>query len=308
MVDVDRVPYDEFSMFHENAEEFGIPYPVPPTVSRDFVAVGDGRRLSALVWGDADPELVFLHGGAQNAHTWDTVALALNRPLVAIDLPGHGHSDGGAHGSLSVGDNADDIAVVIEKLAPNARAVIGMSLGGITTIALADRHPEVVRAVVLVDVTPGVNRDKSSSIAAFINGPESFASFDEILARTVEYNPTRSVSSLRRGILHNAEQREDGSWVWRYARFRALEPSGPDDVAFQRFGELWEAVSRVKVPIMLVRGMLPQSVVDDDDEAELLRRQPTARVEHVAQAGHSVQGDAPLELAAFIADFTGVTQ
>ena len=52
-----------------------------------------GRRLSALVWGEGPPELVLLHGGAQNAHTWDTVALALERPLLAIDLPGHGHSD-----------------------------------------------------------------------------------------------------------------------------------------------------------------------------------------------------------------------
>jgi pimeloyl-ACP methyl ester carboxylesterase len=54
---------------------------------------------------------------------------------------------------------------------------------------------------------------------------------------------------------------------------------------------------------MLVRGMRPQSVVDDDDEAELRRRQPTARVEHVEEAGHSVQGDTPVELAALIADF-----
>ena len=51
-----------------------------------------GTNLSALVWGDADPELVLIHGGAQNAHTWDTVALALGRPALAIDLPGHGHS------------------------------------------------------------------------------------------------------------------------------------------------------------------------------------------------------------------------
>ena len=59
----------------------------------------------------------------------------------------------------------------------------------------------------------------------------------------------------------------------------------------------------ITVPVMLVRGMRPQSVVDDDDEAELRRRLPEARVEHVAEAGHSVQGDAPLELAALIADF-----
>ena len=60
-----------------------------------------GRQVSSLVWGTSAPELVLVHGGAQNAHTWDTVALALDRPLVAIDLPGHGHSDGGPDGSLS---------------------------------------------------------------------------------------------------------------------------------------------------------------------------------------------------------------
>jgi pimeloyl-ACP methyl ester carboxylesterase len=66
---------------------------------------------------------------------------------------------------------------------------------------------------------------------------------------------------------------------------------------------LWDNLSSSTMPVMLVRGMLPQSVVDDDDEAELLRRRPDARVEHVAEAGHSVQGDKPLELAELIADF-----
>ena len=85
---------------------------------REFVEVEPGRRLSALVWGDGDPELVFLHGGAQNAHTWDTVALALDRPLVAIDLPGHGHSDGGRQGSLGLTDNAKDVAVADSRACP----------------------------------------------------------------------------------------------------------------------------------------------------------------------------------------------
>ena len=44
-------------------------------------------------------------------------------------------------------------------------------LGGATTLALADRHPELVRAAVLVDVTPGVNGDKAAAIVAFVNGP-----------------------------------------------------------------------------------------------------------------------------------------
>ncbi len=299
----ERVPYDEFSMFGENAEEFGLHLSADPVVRRSSVDLGDGRQLSALVWGSSAPEMVLLHGGAQNAHTWDTVALALNRPLVAIDLPGHGHSDGGRNGSVAVVDNAADIAIAIQALAPAARGVVGMSLGGLTTLALADHAPDLVRAAVLVDVTPGVTAEKSKAITSFVNGPESFASFDEILARTIEFNPTRSVSSLRRGILHNAVQREDGSWVWRYARFRNLEPraEGDDSVA-RAFNSLWHAVSRLTVPLMLVRGMRAQSVVDDTDENELLRRLPSARVERV-DAGHSVQGDQPVELARLLDDF-----
>src|SRR5262245_15878391 len=89
----DRIPYDEFSMFHENAAEYDIAYDGPPTVRRERVEVAGDRGISALVWGTEPPEFVLLHGGGQNAHTWDTVALALGRPLVAVDLAGHGHSD-----------------------------------------------------------------------------------------------------------------------------------------------------------------------------------------------------------------------
>jgi pimeloyl-ACP methyl ester carboxylesterase len=297
---VTPVEYDEFGYFQDNAAEFGIAYEGPPAVRREFVEVGPQRHLSALVWGDADPGMVLLHGGAQNAHTWDTVALALGRPLVAIDLPGHGHSDGGRSGSLGLKDNAQDVATAIRALAPNARAVVGMSLGGMTTIALTTVAPEVVRKVVLVDVTPGVTPAKSKAITDFVNGPESFPSFDDILARTIEHNPTRTVSSLRRGILHNAEQRPDGSWVWRYARFRSGETRVPVDAA-----GLWDAVGEIAVPLLLVRGMAAGSVVDDADEAELLKRLPAARVEHVDGAGHSVQGDRPIELARLLDEFVG---
>ena len=299
---VAKVPYDEFSMFHENAAEFGIPYGGPPVVKRRMVNMDDGRVISSLVWGDSPPGLVFLHGGAQNAHTWDTVLLALNRPAVAVDLPGHGHSDGPRSGHLSVRDNARDVAEVVRALSPGAEVIVGMSLGGMTALALADSSPELVRSLVLVDVTPGVHSGKAQAITAFINGPESFPDFDALLSRTIEHNPTRSISSLRRGILHNAAQREDGTWVWRYARHRALEPEAGDRSSVD-FGSLWDAVSNLTVPLMLVRGMRPQSVVDDDDEAELKRRAPSARVEHVTEAGHSVQGDAPVELADLIADF-----
>jgi pimeloyl-ACP methyl ester carboxylesterase len=168
--------------------------------------------------------------------------------------------------------------------------------------------PELVRSVVLVDVTPGVDGEKSRVIADFVNGPESFNSFDDLLARTIEFNPTRTESSLRRGILHNAVQCDDGSWVWRYARFRippaegeASDSEGP--AGFPQFGVLWEAVSEITVPLLLARGMREQSVVDDADEAKLLEVLPNARVEHFEEAGHSLQGDMPVEFARAVADF-----
>jgi len=290
-------PYDEFGLFSENASEYGLPYAGPPAVQRVEVEVSPGRHVSSLVWGNSAPELVLVHGGAQNAHTWDTVALALDRPLLAVDLPGHGHSDGGPGGSLSLESNGDDLATVVAALAPDAVGVVGMSLGGLSSIALTAAAPELVRALVLVDVTPGVNPEKSAPITNFVNGPASFASFDEILARTIEHNPGRSEASLRRGILHNAVQREDGTWVWRYARFRDRETAQAPE-----FGRWWDAISNVKVPMMLVRG-LAWSVVDDADVTELLRRQPTCTVVGVEGAGHSIQGDRPVELASILSNF-----
>ncbi|HZT67502.1 MAG TPA: alpha/beta hydrolase [Acidimicrobiales bacterium] len=305
----ERIDYDEFGMFHENAAEYGLPYDGPPTVRRQFVEVGGGRRISALVWGEGAPELVLLHGGSQNAHTWDTVAMALGRPLVAVDLPGHGHSDGPAdrvRGPLNVEANAADVAVAVRALAPDARGVVGMSLGGLTLIALARQAPELVRRVVLVDITPGINRESARHITDFVNGPPTFPSFEQLLERTIQFNPTRSVSSLRRGILHNAVQLEDGSWEWRWARWRRQGASGPEtptSAAEDIYAEMWGWVSAIQVPVMLARGMTAQSVIRDDDEAELLRRHPGAHVVRFVGAGHSIQGDKPVELAREIEAF-----
>jgi pimeloyl-ACP methyl ester carboxylesterase len=299
----ERVRYDEFGLFHENASEYGLEWTGPPIVRREEVGLPDGRSLSVLVWGEGPPELVFVHGTAMNAHTWDTVALALGRPAVAVDLAGHGHSGWRDDLDYSPVNLAGDLAVAVERLAPEAKAIVGMSLGGMTSVAMAAHHPELVRKLVLVDITPSINREKAKAVIDFVEGPQNFASFDDLLARTIEHNPTRTESSLRRGILHNAVQRDDGSWVWRYARFRNLEPreEGGDPVA-RDYGPLWEALSRMTVPLMLVRGMQEQSVVDDADEVELLRRLPSARIERV-DAGHSVQGDQPVQLAQLIDDF-----
>ena len=290
--------YDEMGLFHENADEVGLPWSGPPTVERRFVPVEGKRRVSALVWGSLPPEVVLLHGGAQNAHTWDTVALALGRPLVAVDLPGHGHSDWRDDHDYWPSTLADDVAVAVRALAPDAAMVVGMSLGGLTAWCLAAQHPELVRRLVIVDVTPGTDEAKAEPIRAFVSGPERFESFDEILERTVQFNPTRSVSSLRRGILHNARELPDGGWSWRYDPMRNWSESK----GMPAFSPLWSAVDAVDAPLLLVRGGT-SGVVGDEDVEELLRRRPAATVVTVDGAGHSIQGDKPLELARVLQDF-----
>jgi pimeloyl-ACP methyl ester carboxylesterase len=312
--------YDEFGLFHENIAEFDLDVAqVPPVVRIDTsVPDGDGglRTVSALRWASGDPEYVLVHGGAQNAHTWDTVALALGRPLLSVDLPGHGHSDWRADGAYSPMNLADDVAVVVATHAPHARIVVGMSLGGLTAMELAVRHPALVRSLVMVDITPGVNAAKTKAITDFVDGPQAFASFDDLLARTKEHNPTRTESSLRRGILHNAHQQSDGSWQWRYdrgshARARSTETvddatavperaSGEtSDETASALSPLWDDFGSIRCPVTLVRGSL-SPVVDDADITEAQRRRPDLVVHVVDGAGHSVQGDRPVELAAIL--------
>lgn len=291
--------YDEMGMFREIADELGIPWRGQPAVERVDVEV-EGRRVSALRWGDAEPELVLLHGGNQNAHTWDAVNLLLGRPALAVDLPGHGHSDWRDDRDYWPVTNAAAVAEVVAAHAPRAKVVVGMSLGGLTAIVLASRRPELVGRLVVVDVTPSVrttleqaNDDRDREYA---DGATTFASFDDLLARSVAAMPRRSVAGLRRGLLHNARQQPDGTWRWRHD---ALVAPGGRSPAFD---ELWDDVGAVAAPTMLVLGGASIHV-SDGDVAEFARRRPGLRVEVVDGAGHTVQGDRPVELTALVESF-----
>jgi pimeloyl-ACP methyl ester carboxylesterase len=293
-----RVPYDEFSMFHENATEWSLPFASDPEVERIEVSVAPSRHVSALRWGRGFPAAVLLHGGAQNAHTFDTVALALHRPLLAVDLPGHGHSDAAPGGLHDVEGHARDVASALGALGISGVPLVGMSLGGLVAIEAAAAHPGIATRLALVDVTPGVTSDKARRVTDFVHGPESFDDLDELVAKTLAFAPGRSEQSIRRGVLHNAVQRDDGRWVWRHQRFA---PPG-DAVSFDPV-VLWERLARLEVPVLLVRAMGPGSVVDDADEARLVEVQPGATVVHVDDSGHAVQSDQPVVLANALAHF-----
>lgn len=308
--------YDEFALFHENAEEWDLPWSGPPAVRRIAVEVAPGQEVSALLWGNEPPELVFLHGGGQNAHTWDTVCMALGRPAIAIDLPGHGHSDWRDDRDYWPWSNAEAVAVALDTLQVRPRAVVGMSLGGLTTIRLANSRPDLAPKAVIVDVTPGVNARaiemtlEERGSTALVGGPKEYDSFDAILEATVALTPNRPRSAVRRGVLHNAYALGDGRWRWRYdigtppppaAAAADGEPAEAPE-ARRDFVELWEDVDGLAQPVLLVRGGDSKFVLDEHAD-QFAERKPDVQITVVPRAGHAVQSDQPLELRRLIEEF-----
>jgi pimeloyl-ACP methyl ester carboxylesterase len=296
--------YDEFALLSDCARDHGIRWRGRPAVERVETTTDTGQHLSALRWGSGAPEIVLLHGGAQNAHTWDAVALALQRPLLCVDLPGHGRSQWRHDHDYRPPSMVADVVHSISTLAPKADLVGGMSLGGMTAIAVADARPDLVRRLAIVDVAPHSGRRRTGPLFDFIDGPETFASLDEIVDRAERFSPTRGRESLRRGILHNAVQQRDGSWRWRWDPTIGTR-SGVADIGDSML-DMWDAVGRIGAPTLLVTGA-NSPAVSPEDVNEWQRRQPHVQVVSVEGAGHAVQSDQPVALAQLLADLLETT-
>jgi pimeloyl-ACP methyl ester carboxylesterase len=245
-----------------------------------------------LKFGDAPPRVVFLHGGGQNAHTWDTVIIGLGEPALSVDLPGHGRSAWREDGDYGPKLSATAVEPVVRAFAPDADLVVGMSLGGLTALRLAVAAPELVRKLVLVDVTPSAPErhtemtDEQKGTVALVQGEKTFSTFDSMLEVTVAAAPHRDRESLRRGVFHNAKRLDDGTWTWRYDSFRKGEG----------FDGLWDDVPNLNTPTTLVRGA-NSFFVNDDDAAEFARIAPGFQTVHIVEdSGHSVQSDQPRKL------------
>lgn len=258
--------------------------PVPPP---ERVELPGG--LSALRWGSGDPTVVLLHGAGQNAHTWDLVAALADVPALAVDLPGHGHSPWRTDRDYGPDRNAAAVAAALDGLHLRPEAVVGMSLGGLTTIALLGARPDLVPRAMIVDVlpltadSPPLRRDALGQVA-LIAGPREFPTLEAMVDATVAVAPGRPVADLRRGVLHNARRTADGRYRWRYDDLDLVDRISHD--------ALWDALGGSSAPFLLVRGGASAFVPVESIE-ELGRVRPDARVVVVDGAPHAVQSAAP---------------
>src|SRR5439155_13600029 len=104
-------------------------------------------------------------------------------------------------------------------------AFVGASLGGIVSLTLAAKKPEVAVAIALIDIGHRLEDEGVNRIIDFMTRHESFGSLEEAAVEVAEYLPHRrqvNVDNLRR----NLRPRPDGRWVWKHSYAPRLRAGG----------------------------------------------------------------------------------
>ena len=290
---------DEFQYLEEDAERMGVSPPLPRVERREVDGVG-GDRLGALVWGDSAPRLAFVHGAGLHAHAWDSVILGVGRPAVAIDLPGHGESRWRDAFDYTPESMADSVAAGIRATAESPVTLVGHSLGGLTSIVIAARNPDLVGALVVIDSVP---RDLGAStrrapVRDFLVGPESYPSRAAIVERAVANGFGRDIERLTRGVTINTRVREDGRVVFKH--HLANPPEGMSFFSGRDLSGLWQYAESLRMPVLLVHAT-HGSLEASDVEAFRRHVPQTDSVEF--DTGHNVHRDDPRGLADAIGAF-----
>ena len=180
-----------------------------------------GCRIHYLTWGEAGHRgLVFVHGGAANAHWWTHVAanFAGHYRVAALDLSGHGDSE--RRESYSLDRWSDEVMAVAGSSGMVGRPlIVGHSMGGFVTIVTAARYSEDLAGVIVCDspVTapdpeidaarlgkafgvPQIYRTKAEALSRFRTIPEQEHYLDFVMAEIA----TQSLKEV------------DGGWAWKF--------------------------------------------------------------------------------------------
>ena len=256
------------------------------------IRTADGIELAADAWGNPDhPPVILLHGGGQTRHAWKNTARALAEQgfhAMAVDLRGHGDSGWSADGVYSMERFVSDLRCVA-KAFRQPPVLIGASLGGITGLLAEGEGPAFLAALVLVDVTPTVQRSGVEKIHQFMgaNAAEGFATIEEAADSVAAYLPHRARPKSLTGLEKNLRLHADGRyrWHWDPAMLNFAESLTPD--ISQR---LSTAASHLRLPVLLVRGG-GSELVSPADAEHFMSLVPGARFVDIADARHMVAGD-----------------
>lgn len=260
-----------------------------------YFTTKDGLRLAADTWGfHKQQPVLLLHGGGQNRYSWGEAAriIALNGfYTIAIDLRGHGESDYALDGDYCINSFTDDIESVIANL-QTPPILGGASLGGIIALIVAGERKIPVKSIVLVDVAFRAAVEGADRILAFMrrykNGFESLENAAEAISN---YLPHRKRSVEKSGQSEDLNKylrkKNDGRYYWHW------DPQFLDAIKVEEFMDkqrLIKAARFIKVPLLLLRGML-SDVVTEEIAKELLEAVPHAKSIDIPGAAHTVPGD-----------------
>ncbi|MGI9641181.1 MAG: alpha/beta fold hydrolase [Acidimicrobiia bacterium] len=133
----------------------------------DRITIDVNGPVSVLDHGGEGPLVVFVHGLEGSAYNWSLLAphIAETHRAVAPDLSGFGYTPPAGRGS-TVEENAELVADIIKRYGDDA-LLIGNSMGGLISLIVADKHPDLVRGVVLINpAAPVTDWGKVSPTAA----------------------------------------------------------------------------------------------------------------------------------------------
>jgi pimeloyl-ACP methyl ester carboxylesterase len=254
----------------------------------------EGIHLVGDVWGEPDAwPVLLMHGGGQTRHAWGNTAARLAEAGwrgVSIDLRGHGDSEWALNGDYSFTAYAADCVAVADALG-RPPVLVGASLGGVAAmIAEGGSDREVSRGLVVVDITHRSNPEGIQRIHDFMrSGLGGFATLEDAADAIAAYTPNRPKRVNPSGLMKVLRQRRDGRWYWHWDP-KFLERDRRE-VPAQDFQALFEAaLHNIRVPTLLVRGLLSDVVTEEGVQA-FLEAIPGAKLVDVGEAAHMVAGD-----------------
>ena len=252
----------------------------------------DGTELVYWTWPGAGPPTLLLHGIGNYGRSWDLFAdaVAHRLALVAPDARGHGESGRAADGYAPADFTADALAV-LGALGIDRAVVVGHSMGGTHAINLAARHPERVRALVIVDASPEPLPAGAERARRLVTGrPARFADRDEARAYLERTSPGYA-AAVYENRLAFALREENGELVWR------SDPAALGRIMSGRMPaeDRWNALAAIRCPTLVVRGTR-SNVLSEEVAHEMVRTLADGRLMEL-DAGHNVPLDRPRELA-----------